>query len=354
MTTSTETSVFRTRPARGWLRVAAIVLATSATLALAPAASAQSSVAKTTAATLFQEGRALMERGDYAAACPKLAESQRLDPGGGTLLNLALCRKGEGRTATAWVLFREAAAVAAREGKSDREAAARAEIAELEPKLSRMVVTVPEAARVPGLVVTVDGVILEPAAWGVATPVDPRPLAVRAAADGYVAWETKVDASAPASRSEVTIQPLERAPAGSVPPPPKPPGPGAAPPPPARDDSTGDGQRVVGLVIGGVGAAGVIVGAITGALALSAQSSADEACPDTDCGIASAVSDNESAHSFATVSNIGFIAGGTLLAAGATIYLLAPSSDGTSATTLRAFANGTARGPALGVVGTFD
>src|SRR4051812_6941365 len=58
-----------------------------------------------TAQALFDEGKRLMGLAKYAEACPKLVESQRIDPGGGTSFAIALCHEAEGKTATAWADF---------------------------------------------------------------------------------------------------------------------------------------------------------------------------------------------------------------------------------------------------------
>jgi len=98
------------------------------------------------ATALFNEGRALMNQGRWSEACVKFSESQRLDPGGGTLLNLALCHEMEGKLATAWAEFNEALAIAERQSRSDRVVFARSHIDKLEPRLSHVVVIVSEPA----------------------------------------------------------------------------------------------------------------------------------------------------------------------------------------------------------------
>ena len=64
---------------RRWLSVCAIAFGAL----VAPAAQAQNTAA---AQALFQQGRDLMAKGDYDAACKKLEDSQKLDPAPGTQL----------------------------------------------------------------------------------------------------------------------------------------------------------------------------------------------------------------------------------------------------------------------------
>ena len=67
-------------------------------LALGPlTAHAQTAENKAAAEALFDEGRALMDKGDIGGACREFEESDRLDPAPGTLLNLAGCYDGLGQ-----------------------------------------------------------------------------------------------------------------------------------------------------------------------------------------------------------------------------------------------------------------
>src|SRR5258706_12663688 len=100
-------------------------------------ARAQNASSQAAAQALFDEARGLMNEGKFGDACPKFAESQRLDPGAGTLLNLANCYAKNGRTASAWVTFKDAAAAADVKRRADWSQRARERATALEPLLSR-------------------------------------------------------------------------------------------------------------------------------------------------------------------------------------------------------------------------
>jgi hypothetical protein len=155
------------------------------------------------AQSLFETGRALMDRGDYAKACPMLAESQRLDPGLGTLLNVALCHEGEGKLATAYFEFNQAASQAVKDGRKDREDIARQHLATLSPKLPRLVVHVAQP-RPEGLTIVIDGAPANVAIIDVPTPVDPGKHVVDVGAPGYQTshWEGE---SMPSMTADVAV-----------------------------------------------------------------------------------------------------------------------------------------------------
>jgi serine/threonine-protein kinase len=141
---------------------------------------------KAAADALFDAARDLMEAKDYESACPKFRDSHALDPAVGTLLNLGLCYKAAGKTASAWTSYREAAALARSSGQSDREELARSEIKALEAILTKLVIEVtPEAADVEGLKLTRDGSEVPRTMWGLPVAVDPGAVVVEASAPGH-------------------------------------------------------------------------------------------------------------------------------------------------------------------------
>jgi hypothetical protein len=99
--------------------------------------------------------------------------------------------------------------------------------------------------------------------------------------------------------------------------------PPAGPPPP--DGST---QRIVGLTLGSIGLVGLVAGTVFGVLSKSTYDHALQ----SECGnnpaecSAQGTTDGQTAYTEATVSTLGFIAGGALLAVGAIVYFTAPRS----------------------------
>ncbi|HEU4410362.1 MAG TPA: hypothetical protein VFS43_34225 [Polyangiaceae bacterium] len=315
------------RPPR---RAPAFWAATLVALALAGGARAQPSPGdRAFAEGLFREGRDLLARGDFAAACPKFAESYRLDPALGTLLNLAICHERQGRVASAWVEYNDAAAEALRTGQKSRLDYARGRAKKLEPKLAFVVVRV--AAPPDGLEIKLGEASVGKAAWGSPLPVDPGEHPLRASAPGYKPWQGAVRVGDAGSRTAVEVPPLEPeppAPAASAPaaaPPPA--APAAAPPPAAPRPAAPPPSfplRGVGYAVGGLGLVGLGVSAGFGLRALSLKVKRDGNCESpTVCNDAGLEYDAD-ARSAARVSTIAAAAGAALTAAGVTLVVLAP------------------------------
>ncbi|HEY4014383.1 MAG TPA: hypothetical protein VGM06_13665 [Polyangiaceae bacterium] len=296
------------------------------------------------AETLFNEGKARMAAGDYAGACPKLAESNRLDPGSGTLTALAVCHESLGKTASAWTEFIQVVSDARQAGRTDREQFAQQHVDALAPKLSKLTIVVdPSMAGVPGLEVKRDGTVIGEAGWGTAAPVDPGSHTIEVAAIGKKTWSTTIDVGAEADVQTVNVPPLEDgAPGGAT-------DTGAAgatsigaegngadkETPAAPEHSAtgaGNGQRTAGLVVGGAGVVAAAVGTFFGLQALSKRHDATSACPPpaTTCSDMSAVNSNNDAKSAAVVADVAF--GGALVgvALGAILYFTAPTEPAPS------------------------
>src|SRR5689334_7903140 len=157
-------------------------------LALAPMASAATAHAAPTqreriaARALFDAGRKLMARKNYADACPKFEESQKLDPGVGTQFNLADCLEHLGKTASAWVNFVDVMNTAKEAGQTARENAARARANALEPKVAKLTIIAVDPAG--QMEIKRDGIVVEQGLWGTGIPVDTGEHVVSATAPG--------------------------------------------------------------------------------------------------------------------------------------------------------------------------
>jgi hypothetical protein len=110
-----------------------------------------------------------------------------------------------------------------------------------------------------------------------------------------------------------------------------------APAPDAQPMDPGKTRRLTGLVVGGVGVAGLITGAIFGGLTFSETSSYMTHCgkmigaPPGQCNVAG-VSGEGTASTFGAVSTVAFIVGGVAAAGGAVLYFTAPKSATSRAT----------------------
>lgn len=314
-----------------------------------------------TAQALFDEAKRLMKAGKFAEACPKFTESQRLDPAAGTMVALALCHESEGKTASAWAEFGEVLSDARRDKRADREQAAQQHLKVLEPKLTRVVVTV--VAEVPGLEVRRDGAVLGKAQWGVAIPIDPGTHAFEATAPGKTPWTATGDLSGEGKTLEVRVPQLQDLPAPPpVAPPPTTSAMQAAPPPPPTAstspqlpppalESVGSTQRTVGLVVGAAGVVGVGVGTYFALHASSLWDTAHAACPANKCTDSASVTKGRDASSAANAATVLLGIGGVALAAGVVIFVTAPnasSAPGTDKRTGRVYIAPTLGGVVLG------
>jgi len=293
-----------------------------ALLAVARGAAAQSGANRASAEALFEEGRRLMTEGKLDEACPKLESSQRLDPGVGTLLNLADCYAKSGRTASAWAAFREAGSAARAQGSAERESVARERASQLEPQLSYLTIVQWKGQ---GVSITRNGEPVDPAMLDTPMPVDPGEHTIVAASPGKREWSTKVTVGPNGQRASVTIPILPDEPITQV----------AAQPAPAKADegvstkSDGTTQRWLAVGAGVIGVAGIVTGTIFGLSASSKWDDAQQCKDDPSCDNAGSLSDDAS--SAGTVSTVAFIIGGVGIAGGLVLWFTAPDAESSSA-----------------------
>jgi len=275
------------------------------------------------AAVLFQKARALVQDNHPEDACPLFEDSERLDPGGGTLLNLALCHEAIGKTGSAWGELIEARAIARHDDNQERVDIAESHINALTPKLANLVVDVPDSARVEGLEIVRDDRPLSANAWGIAAPVDPGKHMIRASAPGHETWSTEVEIVPGPSEKHVAIPALVVKKVEPPIPPVEPLKPVPIVPPPPIELKKTPPLVWAGVAVGTVGLASLAVGTGAGIGAIVKRHASEEAAPTCTPGCSQhAVDLNDQAKTAADIATAGFVAGGVLSATGLALLIV--------------------------------
>ncbi len=222
---------------------------------------------------LFRSGEKKFDSGRHAEACADFAESLRLGPKLGTLLNLALCHETIGKTATAWSEYHHGAAWAAQNGQRDRHDFALGHAVALETKLPRVLLQLPSDSAIAA--VDIDGEPLADSRWYLPVFLDPGEHSVTLSAPGKERSTVKFRVIASPAEQLVAVPALhDAAPVA------------AAAPAPGHAAAAADpdhGRRLVGYSLLGVGGAGLALGITFGLLAVSKRDEIGSRCAGNHC-----------------------------------------------------------------------
>jgi hypothetical protein len=297
----------------------------------------------------FQRALTELKEGHLDVACPAFAESYRLDPRPGTLFAQAECETKQGKPATASTHFAQYVDVASklpgpsRANHKERIALAEQRRKELAPTIAWLTLVLPGGAP-KATEVRLDHTILGAPSLGVALPLDPGPHVASTRVPGGAEREDffSLDPGEKKRRELATDVPDATPSVAVVEVPPSKAKPVAREPEtsePEEERSDAKEKPAPGperdstalYVAGGIGVAGLIVGAAAGAAVLQKKSVVDVHCRDIHCD-STGKQAAEDAKPYALVSTIGFGLG----AAGiATAVVLALSGPGPAATSRR-------------------
>ena len=324
---------------------------------------AQSAGNKAAAEAIFEQGKLLMQSGEYREACVKFEASQKLDEGIGTLLYLADCYEKLGRTASAWATFKEAASMAGARGQESRHKLATQRASALEPVLVKLTIEVATGNEaILGFEVRNDGVVVPSAQYAAPVPVDPGNHRIEASAPGKRTHSEVVSVTAGAARVAIpvladlvtgasTSAPSTGTVDGKRPSPEAPPNAmnsevgtmGLASVPNDTSSDTGKMQRTLAYTAGGLGVFGIGLGTYFGLTAIHDNSSSKHDCgPDPNVCGKTGYDHRQDALKNARLSTIGFVAGGALLASGVVLYFTARSGKSNPVAAQAQFTNQTA------------
>ena len=157
------------------------------------------------ARALFEQGRTLLAGGRAAEACEAFALSDALAPAIGTLLNLGLCHRTQGKSVRAIAFFRAAEQLALAKEDGERRALAERDADELAARVGTLRIHI--ADRTEGdLTILLDGVEQPRSAMGSSVLVDPGHHDVEARSGRRAPFRTAFDAR-PGEHVEVDVPP---------------------------------------------------------------------------------------------------------------------------------------------------
>ena len=229
------------------------------------------------AQALFDEGLSDMRAGRFKIGCALIKQSLEIDARPGTLFTLAECYSKAGKYASAvehydrYLTVFESMPADQQQSQEARVDLSRSERTRLVALVAWLRVSVPDGAP-PGVVVTMDGEPFPTSFFGVATAVDPGPHVFTTRAPDGPLVEQRIDIAPGERRSFI----LALRTAGIAPPPAA--DPDVPPPGPEPDSQAKHGPSPWVWVAGGVGAAGLVTGAITGAMLLRERSKIRSGC----------------------------------------------------------------------------
>jgi len=317
---------------------------------VAPAAHAQATGADLAAAReLGIQGVKLANAGDCRGAIDFLSRSEQLHHAPSTLEKLGECQIKVGKlvdgSETLRRVVREVLAADAPAPFVSAQERATQLLGETKPRIAQLKINVTAPANA-DFKVKLDGELLPTAILNVNRPTDPGEHTLEASGAGLATATTKVTlAEGGAEAVVLTLReeahaavPAEPVPSPvAVTPPPAVPG-----PPPAPPEQSG-WTRLPAYLVGGVGAAGVVAGAVFGVVTLSQKSSIASACHGTVCP-ESEKSALDSARTDGNIATAAFIVGGAGLVAGGLLFFLRAPTPSSTATFLRPYLTGTGGG----------
>ncbi len=292
------------------------------------AAHAQSADAE----ALFDQGNALMQQGKLAQACEAFEASNRAEPTAGTLIQLGKCLVRSDRFASAFSAYQDALRRAKDPAKRKNAGGA---ITALEPRLSRLTISVPDERRVAELTIARDGKPVEPADWNHALAVDGDDNIIVAHAPGHQPWQTTVRVAV--ERDQVVVEilqlealprPVEAAPLPAVVPPASPRTTADSPAP--RPRATLSATRKIAIGLGGASVLGLGTGVVLGMAAQGKHTDASRLCPGSGGTCAQSAAANvlvRAGNRWALDANIAWgVAGAAALASGV-LWLIGGPAD---------------------------